>query len=154
MIWFVIQKTWEYIWVIKQLFPASIWLITLLHAKTTKQIWKHLLPRRFHQSWQKTEAASTSYTKIPCWGGAAVRASQLSHSCRRWECYSPELWAVQRPVWFPIPDTVKIKRHIEVQDGPQWEVTQQLPEVYRRYRIHDTIRAEGKIVPHPAGNAS
>lgn len=69
MVWFVILETWGYSLVIKQLFPAPIWLITLLHAKITKQIWKHLLPRCFHHSWQKTEAASTSYTKKYLVGG-------------------------------------------------------------------------------------
>lgn len=67
MVWFVILETWGYGWVIKQLFPAPTWLITLLHAKTSKQIWKHLTAGML--SWQQTEAASTSYTKIPGWGG-------------------------------------------------------------------------------------
>lgn len=152
MVWFVILETWGYSWVIKQLFPAPVWLITLLHAKTTKQIWKHLLPRCFHHSWQKTEAASPSYTKIPCWGGG--RTSQLSHRRRGWGCYASELWALQWPLWFPIPDTIKTKRHFEVHNRQEWEATQQLPEVTRRYRTHDSIRAVDSMVPHLAGNSS
>lgn len=108
MVWFVILETWGHGWVIKQLFPAPIWLITLLHIKTTKQIWKHLTADAFIVSGSKRKLLLPLTQKYLV-EGAAVPTPQLSHRWR-WECYPPEQWAVQWPQCFPIPDTIKNKK--------------------------------------------